>query len=167
MKNCTKCDVEKPSSEYYKHRGGLYSSCKECKKKSQASRYEPNPIVLKSNKIPNSQTCSKCNIEKSIKNFRYRKDRNHFYTICIDCQRLSHICKTYLVNIDKAVELHNTNKCSICDVTVTGKNQCVDHSHKSGIVRGILCSNCNRGLGYFNDNIYKLANAIKYLNNNE
>lgn len=39
----------------------------------------------------------------------------------------------------------------------------VDHCHDSGDVRGLLCNNCNRGLGLFKDNKESLANAIKYL----
>jgi hypothetical protein len=31
-------------------------------------------------------------------------------------------------------------------------------------LRGILCHNCNRGLGYFQDNIQSLSSAIEYLN---
>jgi len=39
----------------------------------------------------------------------------------------------------------------------------VDHNHETGEVRGLLCSNCNLGLGKFKDNIAALKNAIKYL----
>lgn len=39
----------------------------------------------------------------------------------------------------------------------------VDHSHESGKIRGILCSDCNRGIGCFRDNIKKLILASKYL----
>lgn len=39
----------------------------------------------------------------------------------------------------------------------------VDHCHKSGKVRGILCANCNKGLGMLNDDINTLHNLIKYL----
>jgi hypothetical protein len=53
------------------------------------------------------------------------------------------------------------SKCAICkqDFGV----ECVDHDHKTGHVRGLLCKACNLGLGYFRDNKLSLANAITYL----
>lgn len=39
----------------------------------------------------------------------------------------------------------------------------VDHCHTTGKVRGLLCHNCNRGLGLFQDNTGYMLNAVKYL----
>jgi predicted nucleic acid-binding Zn ribbon protein len=55
-------------------------------------------------------------------------------------------------------------KCAICRTdTWTGKGPHVDHSHETGVVRGILCHKCNLGLGKFNDDPDLLRAAISYL----
>jgi hypothetical protein len=60
------------------------------------------------------------------------------------------------------------NKCAICklDIKNFNKNLSVDHCHNTNLVRGLLCTKCNIGLGYFNDNIELLSSAMNYLNNN-
>lgn len=52
--------------------------------------------------------------------------------------------------------------CMICGKFV-GQSLHRDHCHKSGKTRGVLCSNCNTGLGMFQDDVETLASAIKYL----
>lgn len=42
-------------------------------------------------------------------------------------------------------------------------NLVVDHDHVSGKVRGLLCHNCNRALGLFQENLENLKSAITYL----
>lgn len=55
--------------------------------------------------------------------------------------------------------------CSICKVNQSNFNKklAVDHCHKTGKVRGLLCQFCNQGLGNFKDNKQLLDLAIKYL----
>lgn len=53
------------------------------------------------------------------------------------------------------------NKCKICKKEFKKLN--VDHCHTSGKVRGLLCSNCNTGLGLFKDNSEFLQSALLYL----
>lgn len=56
------------------------------------------------------------------------------------------------------------NKCYICSVDfVEGIKINIDHCHTSKKVRGILCINCNLGIGHFKDNVELLENAIKYI----
>lgn len=69
---------------------------------------------------------------------------------------------------DRAIFIINNHdgKCDICRSTVTGyskRSLNIDHDHKTGMVRGLLCHKCNIGLGNFNDNIDLLQRAIFYL----
>lgn len=50
--------------------------------------------------------------------------------------------------------------CAICRA---GEDWVVDHDHKTGAVRGVLCRQCNLGLGGFKDSPDSLLNAAKYL----
>ncbi len=54
--------------------------------------------------------------------------------------------------------------CSICREAMT--RPLLDHDHKTMEIRGLLCSNCNVGLGQFKDNPELIMRALKYLNEN-
>ena len=55
-------------------------------------------------------------------------------------------------------------RCWICRRLFTSsKTTHVDHCHRTGRVRGVLCSNCNTALGKFGDDPEMLARAILYL----
>ena len=54
--------------------------------------------------------------------------------------------------------------CGICSTPM--RRPILDHCHQSMIVRGLLCSNCNVGLGQFKDDVKLLSLAIRYLNEN-
>lgn len=65
--------------------------------------------------------------------------------------------------------LKQNGVCAICKqpevAKIKGKviSMPIDHDHKTGKVRGLLCSKCNRGLGLFKDDIEILNSAIQYL----
>lgn len=40
---------------------------------------------------------------------------------------------------------------------------CVDHDHRTIHIRGLLCNNCNTGLGVFEENYGRFLNAMSYL----
>jgi nitrate/TMAO reductase-like tetraheme cytochrome c subunit len=56
-------------------------------------------------------------------------------------------------------------RCAICEEILSEdtKHIHVDHCHKTNITRGLLCANCNKGLGFFKDKISNLEKAISYL----
>ncbi len=55
------------------------------------------------------------------------------------------------------------HKCALCKKSLIETKRCIDHDHKTNVIRGILCNNCNAGLGYFNDDPKLLLEAIIYL----
>lgn len=59
-------------------------------------------------------------------------------------------------------------RCAICEneLPEEASKAHVDHCHKTNKIRGILCFNCNVGLGHFKDNPNYLERAINYLNGN-
>ena len=56
--------------------------------------------------------------------------------------------------------------CAICrysDMSDPNFFPLVDHDHETGAVRGLICMNCNQGLGKFQDDVFLLGKAITYL----
>ena len=60
--------------------------------------------------------------------------------------------------------LRQDGVCAICHQTCsTGRMLAIDHDHDSGSVRGLLCSKCNPGIGFFQHDSARLESAIAYL----
>ena len=76
--------------------------------------------------------------------------------------------RKYGLTVDQfnALVAEQNGVCVICktfEPTSVHPRLCVDHDHKTGSIRGLLCSKCNGGLGNFRDNIEYLQTAIEYL----
>jgi len=54
-------------------------------------------------------------------------------------------------------------KCKLCNRGLDALRATIDHCHTSGYVRGVICNECNVGLGHFNDSVVRLLQAIRYL----
>lgn len=187
---CTKCGESKLLSEYFKasrSRDRLMTECKVC---ANAYRKEwgkkrsilPFPGIKKK--------CSGCEIEKSLNEFY--NDKKGLYGKGYKCSSCSDESgkKYTLMNVEKvriarrrrllkrnynmSLETYNAlfssqgGQCAICrkPLVKNTKNNApthVDHNHVTGEVRGILCTQCNSGLGHFKDKIEVMRLAIKYL----
>lgn len=60
---------------------------------------------------------------------------------------------------------HQSGACAVCKRPPTNIRLSIDHDHKSGLIRGLLCHNCNRTAGAFKDNISLFEAIIDYLKN--
>lgn len=121
--------------------------------------------------------CKKCvnqeyeNIKNDEDFKRKRKEQSSTY---IDKYALAGVSSSlksrYGITIDDYILLFESQNgvCAICGLperVLNGKQKplSVDHDHETGKVRGLLCNDCNRGLGGFKDNALRLQQAIVYL----
>lgn len=127
--------------------------------------------------------CSKCNIEKEESSFHKRNNRaSGLKSSCKECSKLYPKKRTenYMRNYDlmKSYSIsHNEynrmlalqhGECAICgikesDLIGRKKYLCVDHNHDTGVIRGLICDKCNRGIGLLQDSIDLLEKSILYL----
>lgn len=138
MRTCKICNQPKPLTEFYQtiRNGspyGYHGKCKSCYVKKQQENYDP--------------------IKKRDENLK------RVYGIGID---------EYNTLLEK-----QNNRCAICESTDPKGRKSgrgggvdvfyVDHDHKTGNVRGLLCNICNRTMGYVGENSGVLEEMIKYL----
>lgn len=86
-------------------------------------------------------------------------------------KRGRHLKAKYNITLDDYDNMYSSQDglCAICGTDEPKKNSksysfAVDHCHSTGAVRGLLCDQCNTGLGQFRDDPDLLRNAIQYLN---
>lgn len=133
-----------------------------------------------------TKQCSRCKETKLISEFHLRSASQPWpKSACKEChrerargywkknplpkevQRDRNLRRTFGIGVsdyNRLLEAQNSC-CAICGVSscASGRNFAVDHCHKTGNVRGLLCKFCNTALGQFQDNPVILQKAIKYL----
>jgi len=94
---------------------------------------------------------------------------------CYDSQKVYDPIKGLAANLKKAHKItpeqraemleKQNGHCAICPRTTcsAGWHLAIDHCHKTGKIRGLLCDRCNFGIGLFGDDPKLMARAIKYL----
>lgn len=155
MKNCPKCKINQPKSEFSKDKNkkdGLRCYCKSCEKKYGKQYYLNNKEKV-------SKRMLKYN-KKYRKTTGYKKSHRKY--------KLKSTYDITLEDYDNLLKFQN-NKCAICECESKisdGRNRRlhVDHDHKTGKIRGLLCKGCNTSLGVFKDSKEILQRAINYLN---
>lgn len=101
--------------------------------------------------------CYKCNNKnRETKNEKYRKQNSLKHRIRLLKKYGVEDIDSFLLTYDKVSE------CEICCCKFTD-NKRIDHCHESGLYRGLICNDCNLGLGRFKDSINILNKAIAYL----
>lgn len=87
-------------------------------------------------------------------------------TLTLEQRRNARLQATYGITLSEynIILADQHGVCAICKVPhFPERPLVVDHDHDSGVVRGLLCSECNTGIGLLGDNPATLESAITYL----
>lgn len=153
-KQCTLCKVVLPLDAFGKRRDrpdGLTVRCRICKNKT-----------------------SKASRQRTLKNDPQKRERDreacrkHYNTIRgREGARRRYLKRMHGITLkDYNTLFSNQNGCcAICGLHQCELNLpiCIDHCHETGQIRGLLCDNCNKGIGFLQDNREFLHKAITYL----
>ena len=115
-----------------------------------------------------TKRCSRCHIDKNVTEFGPKKsNKNGLEARCKACRAKIERTNKYKLSESEIEQMSQKQNhcCAICSAPQSSfKNKlAIDHCHKTGKVRGLLCSNCNHALGKFKDKISILKKAIEYL----
>lgn len=106
--------------------------------------------------------------EKSRYYYQLYRKNNPDYALLKKEKRLKRLYGISLDQYNMILEAQDFC-CDICNDKLELTNYKavhLDHCHTTGIIRGILCGSCNRGLGAFRDSAAYLKAAFKYLGRN-
>ena len=112
--------------------------------------------------------CSSCETLKPASEF-YKKDRlGRLDGTCKSCRIIAQRQKTLGITEAEYREFYRrqSGKCGICQRRLYSKRYkrfAVDHCHKTGRIRGLLCTNCNTAIGLLRDCPVTLQRAIEWL----
>ena len=134
--------------------------------------------------------CIVCHWALPLSEFNVRYKSGGLYTDCRKCRsvrrqqnmrdnpirskrvvRAGNLRRNFNITIEEydSIYINQGGCCAICGIHQSKLNRrfAVDYCHETGVVRGLLCGNCNNGLGRFMDNTNRLRNAIKYIESSE
>jgi hypothetical protein len=152
FKVCNKCKQSKATSEFYARKTG-----KICARESKTDEYNENRgKILERGRIWRA--------ENPVKS-------RHYYNTHKELIKLQRIKRKYGINPEKYLELirKQGNRCVICNVkfAISGNfKPVVDHCHKRGHIRAIICQRCNQAEGLLETP--EIARAVlSYMEENE
>lgn len=111
-----------------------------------------------------SRRCQSCRTEIHKEYCRRVGYHKKLYSRIKDKERERHLVKKYGVNAARYSEMlaNQRGACAICQKAPRRKLH-VDHDHKTGAVRGLLCRGCNHMLGVAADDPKILLRAVRYI----
>lgn len=177
QKTCKKCDKTLPLEMFYlkdKNTKLRDARCRICKAEKMREYRKNNVEIVKAiEKRTRKKNAQKIR-ERSAKWYQDNREkalqyRAEYRKQKADKVRLGKIKSTFGLSASEYATMIDSqdHKCAICGrhENELTRRLAVDHCHNKGKVRGLLCGQCNTGLGQFKDSIEILSKAIAYLEN--
>ena len=176
MKTCSKCQIEKPYSDFGKasnNKDGYKGQCRSCISDYRTKDYNRRPEVKEATHKRETKPERKAarSAQRKAKqpehNARILKWRHKNPDKSNAIVRKSAWKKAGIEDVDTldwdAYLESAEGKCSLCGIEYTKPMR--DHDHSTGLTRGVLCVKCNTALGVLGDNEEGLLRALDYLRN--
>jgi hypothetical protein len=181
---CLMCEKYKPLTDFSDKKLEQPSNyCKTCFTPIIKEKTSKTIKKRKYNSPSGQSYCFGCETYKPIEQFAKNKRRaNGIHTHCKSCVKISNAINRESNMLNSKSRRYGVTKekyqtmlddqdgvCAICGKPESRLSKgvistlSVDHDHDTGEVRGLLCSKCNQGLGFFGDSAENLSNAIDYL----
>ena len=128
-------------------------------KKEYMKEYYSRPEIKEKQREYMKEYNSRPEIKEKKKEYASRPERK-------EKQRARRLKRHYGISVEEYERMlcEAAGRCAVCGEELLDPH--VDHNHKTGKIRGLLCPQCNIGLGMFNDSAEILAKAASYLRSN-
>lgn len=156
MKTCGRCGEPKPLLEFTRRsavKSGYGSWCLVCASGYSKTKYNRNPTEGRKR----VQSFRESNPSYSSE---YQRNRRKFFPEKVKDAQLRH---KYGISIDDWNRMFKQQKgaCAICKAKKVCL--CVDHNHRTGAVRELLCAQCNYAIAHLKDSATLALEAARYL----
>ncbi|WP_079052448.1 endonuclease VII domain-containing protein [Streptomyces regalis] len=172
MKRCVRCGEDKPYAAFARKRSnldGLQRHCRDCRT-NYHSGAQVAVVRLKADVPEGHKRCRGCGEVKPHSEWhRKRSAADGLASRCKACRAAAapaqHLRRKYGITETERDEMI-ASQMGLCAICLTAPAVHVDHCHNTGRVRGVLCFNCNSGLGLLRDDPEAMNRAADYLEGN-
>jgi hypothetical protein len=170
VKRCVRCGEYRPRAAFARKRSnldGLQRHCRDCATRYHCRAPEPQRLGPEDSVPAGHKRCRGCGEVKPHSEWHRKGDG--LASRCKACRAAvapaQHLLRKYGLTESERDELI-ASQGGVCCICLSAPATHVDHCHKTGRVRGVLCFNCNSGLGLLRDDPAVTNRAADYLEGN-
>ncbi len=155
---CSRSCAGKSKSNTYNAKQTSVKQCKRCGDiKAIEDFYLYNRGRAGASQTLRRPECKKCHCERTSKRYPTWKSSDPI------ARKRRSLKNTHNLTLEEYEDMKaaQSGRCAICGIEQDVL--CVDHDHRNGKIRSLLCHVCNRGIGHFKDDPHLVRKAAAYL----